>query len=325
MAREGGREIRWLEEGLAAFESQRADPAAFYGRARRYLRELRCGAHGDKLMALADLPDAASLSGQDRVLAEAQAWGVVTFLVDQYGLEAVRALIRELADGRPLDVAFRQATGVSLAAFQEAWMAAAARGLIPQRFIEMAQEVDPARVLQTVETLRADEYRSRAASSPEADAVVAYLADGLAGLGLQPAGEDGSLFQTVGRSVKRFTCRQDFVERVGGVPEGGAVERPLVWVRGLEFPDMRLSGKVVLVKTDRDQVEEVACRAAEHSAAGLVTYTEVRPRPLQARTPYAVPEITPTIPVVALDERKPRSAGETISLAAMMLSRGGKP
>jgi hypothetical protein len=116
---------------------------------------------------------------------------------DAPGWTAPGGAIHFLADGRPLDVALQRATGVRMTAFQEAWMAATALGLIPQRFIETAQQVDPARVPRAVATLTSDEYRGHPASSPEADAVAAYLADELARLGLQPAGDDGTFFQTV--------------------------------------------------------------------------------------------------------------------------------
>lgn len=322
-------EARWLVEGLALFESQRAEPGPFYGQATRYLRELRYAARGDRLARLADLPAPPSLSGKDGVLVQAQAWGTVTFLVDEYGFPALRSLLAALAGGASMDVALKRATGLGEVAFQEAWMAAAGRGLVPEELINTAQAIDVERVQRTVAVLTSDKFRGRPAGSLQADAVAEFLANKLAGLGLAPAGEDGTFFQTVPLSVtiltdtprlaildedggmgRQFVHRQDFVERVEGVAAGGdapargsteehlgaqrgeragasgSVEGPLVWVRDLDFPDMQLTGKIVLVKVDGERVAGVAQRAAEHGAAGLLAYTEVRPRLLQAKTSW---------------------------------------
>ena len=320
--------VRWLVEGLAALESQRADPSPFYGLATRYLEELRYAARADKLASLGDLPAPESLSGKDAVLAEAQAWGAVAFLVDEYGFPALRSLLLSLASSESMDAALKRATGLGEAAFQEAWVAAAGRGLVPEPLIKTAQAVDPERALRTVAVLTADEYRGRPSGSPEADAVATFLADELAALGLTPAGEDGTFFQTVPLSVttltdtptlaildqgggvqRRFTYRQDFVERVRGAAAGGAVEGPVVWVRDLGFTDMQLDGKIVLVKVSSESLRGVVRQAAEHDAAGLLAYTDVRPRLLQAKTSplratalSPAPEGIPTLPVLELAE-----------------------
>ena len=63
--------------------------------------------------------------------------------------------------------------------------------------------VDPARLNETVRILAGDDYEGRGPTTPGEEKTVTWIADQFQALGLEPAGDDGTWFQTV--PINRFT------------------------------------------------------------------------------------------------------------------------
>ena len=92
---------RWLSEGISVFEERRADPRwgeQINPQYRQFIVE-------GKMKAIADLSSAfmAPPSGLHLQFAYYQSSLVVEFLVERFGLEKVQAILRDLADGTPIN------------------------------------------------------------------------------------------------------------------------------------------------------------------------------------------------------------------------------
>lgn len=59
-----------------------------------------------------------------------------------------------------------------------------------------AQKIDPERLNQLTRVLASDEFEGRGPATPGEERTVAWIAEQFAALGLEPAGENGTFFQT---------------------------------------------------------------------------------------------------------------------------------
>ena len=106
---------RWLNEGLAVYESQGYDASD---------RDLVSGAvSSDTLIPLDGLVGQFPTSADGFYLAYAESVSAVDFMVRTYGSDALVKLIRSYKDGRTDDEAFQEGLGVGTAAFAAAWLA----------------------------------------------------------------------------------------------------------------------------------------------------------------------------------------------------------
>jgi hypothetical protein len=106
---------RWLNEGLAVYESQGYDSSD---------RDRVAGAVGsDTLVPLDGLVGEFPTSTDGFFLAYAESVSAVDFMIRTYGSDALVAVIRSYKDGRTDDEAFQKGLGVDTAAFGAAWLA----------------------------------------------------------------------------------------------------------------------------------------------------------------------------------------------------------
>lgn len=106
---------RWLNEGLAVYESQGYDASD---------RGLVADAVGaDTLIPLDGLIGQFPTSADGFFLAYAESVSAVDFMIRTYGNDALVAVIRSYKDGRTDDEAFQKGLGVDTTAFGVAWMA----------------------------------------------------------------------------------------------------------------------------------------------------------------------------------------------------------
>lgn len=106
---------RWLHEGLAQYV------------AREYSAEtteaISKGMLGDGLISLDSLVEGFPHDPLRARLAYAQSADLVAFVRNEYGEDSLKVLIREMAAGRPVRAAFREATGQALEQVDAAWRA----------------------------------------------------------------------------------------------------------------------------------------------------------------------------------------------------------
>lgn len=105
---------RWLNEGLAVYRSQGYDAS---DRA-----DVRAAARTGSLIPLDGLTGQFP-NGQDFFLAYAESASAVEFMVRTYDSDALVRLIRSYAEGRTDDEAFRDALGLDMTEFGNAWFA----------------------------------------------------------------------------------------------------------------------------------------------------------------------------------------------------------
>jgi hypothetical protein len=103
---------RWLNEGLAVYQSES------YGSSDR--AQVEAAARNGTLIPLDGLTGQFP-NGQDFFLAYAESVSAVAFMIHTYGPDALVTLIRSYAEGRTNDEAFRDALGLDMTAFSDAW------------------------------------------------------------------------------------------------------------------------------------------------------------------------------------------------------------
>lgn len=105
---------RWLNEGLAVYLSEG------YTQSDRSATE--AAARNEELIPLDGLAGQFPTSAAAFRLAYSESASAVDYLIRTHGRDALVALIRSYAEGRTDDEAFRDALGVDVAAFGEAWI-----------------------------------------------------------------------------------------------------------------------------------------------------------------------------------------------------------
>jgi hypothetical protein len=106
---------RWLHEGLAQVVAREFD--------QEVTKAISQGMLGDGLISLDSLVEGFPHDPLRARLAYAQSADLVAFIRNEYGLEALQLLLREMAAGTPVRAAFRHATGKSLEQVDGAWRA----------------------------------------------------------------------------------------------------------------------------------------------------------------------------------------------------------
>lgn len=104
---------RWLDEGFAMH-------AAFEWDLAGHVRLSRAAWAG-QLLDLAGMENVNAFRGERAALAYTEAFAAYQFFEEEYGQEAVTALLSGLAEGLGFNQAFRRATGSQFPEFQAAW------------------------------------------------------------------------------------------------------------------------------------------------------------------------------------------------------------
>jgi hypothetical protein len=289
-----GVESEWLLKGVSVYLSPRFDGGAAVQAAAEELHRLPGAISRGGLADLQAMPPDGQLSGEERRVAKAQAWDTVRYLVGAHGWEALRALLRGVAQGRDVDAALQGAIGQSLPEFEAAWADSIARAHALPEWIDVAVAFDAEGAEGHVRALADPALAGRRAGSAGAAAAATYIAARFAEYGLVPVGGGGDAaflqsfpithtallsaprFELVdgnGRIVETFAYRHDFVARLGGAAGGGTAMGELVWVRDGDYQGLELAGKIVLRRPSHVLEVEVA-RAVEGGAEALILVGE---------------------------------------------------
>lgn len=179
------------------------------------------------------------------------------------------------------------------------------------RLARLAIQFDERHALTHIEYLASDELGGRPAGTPEGRQAAEYIADQFAALGLKPAGDDGTYFQTFpisftrlvetpvlefvdeqGHTLESFVHRQDFRELVfGNLGRGRVDNAEVVFVQGGisfhpgdkeagidpgrdDFAGVDVQGKVVLLLPDhRLGTQRAVSEVMERGGAGVLIPT----------------------------------------------------
>jgi hypothetical protein len=314
---EAGLADPWLAEGLALLEAARVAPEEAWRLESLYLPALREAVRLDRLPgwdgAPARLEDVAEA---ERTLRVGQAWQMWAAVGADHGLSGVRALVRGLASGLPLDGALAAVTGHPLAAWEPDWCARVLAAGVPAEALAMAQGFDPERALAAATELASPRYDGRQPGGPGAEAA-AWIAGEMAAIGMQPTEGDAYL---VGEPISytalvgppRLALRhvetgeelalpypEGFREVLAGCAGAGEAGAGLVWVPGEYRTGWDLGGRVVLKPQVRTAAEE-AKKALRAGAGGLILVApRVDTRTREAPLPGGE---GPTLPVALISE-----------------------
>jgi tetratricopeptide (TPR) repeat protein len=150
---------RWVTEGLSVFEEGRVRPEWARDSELAFARAYADG----RVLKLADLN--AGFTRPDTVtLAYFEAFQVIELIVDRYGDEGVRTLLRAYAEGLDTDAALKRATGSGLSELQAAFdgrlrqkYAALGHALQVPKGVEVPEKASPAE-LQNLAARHRDSY-----------------------------------------------------------------------------------------------------------------------------------------------------------------------
>jgi tetratricopeptide (TPR) repeat protein len=150
---------RWVTEGLSVFEEGRVRPEWTRDSELAFARAYADG----QVMNLTDL-NAGFTSSDTIALAYFEAFQVIELIVDRYGDEGVRALLRAYGDGLDTDAALKRATRMGLADLQAAFdarlrqkYAAMGRALQVPKGVQVPAKAVPAE-LQALAARHSDSY-----------------------------------------------------------------------------------------------------------------------------------------------------------------------
>jgi Zn-dependent M28 family amino/carboxypeptidase len=314
-----GLETDWLHEGIATYEEGRMSPLGFQWATAEYLPQVEKALRRHELFALEEMPPFQEIEEERAKVAYGQVWTMVSFIVDRFGWEGLNRLVRALA-AASVEEGFQRALHLDLAEFEAQWSEYVRAGQIPEELLNLAQGFDEGHALDYVRALSGPEYAGRLAGTPEDLAIAEYIAGEFAKFGLEPAGDDGTYFQSFpisytrpitvptlaivdadGAVVHQFGYLQDFREVVGAWAGSGLAEAQVVWVRDPEYTDMRLGGRIVLRQGVKD-VEAEAKRALEHGASGLIVASGKKAEALLTHQGYKPSVVTATIPVCEITQ-----------------------
>ena len=104
---------RWFNEGLAMYEADEWTYGLHW--------IMLTGSLTDSLIPLYQLAEDFPLQKSRAHMAYAQSCSIVTFMIDEYGIESLRECIRLIAEGRGIDEAMASATGIDTFGLERRW------------------------------------------------------------------------------------------------------------------------------------------------------------------------------------------------------------
>ncbi|MBN2499394.1 MAG: DUF418 domain-containing protein, partial [Anaerolineales bacterium] len=183
---------------------------------------------------------------------------------------------------------------------------------------QLAATFDAERALATVGTLTNAPYLGRAAGSLEGFRAGSYIASRFEAYGLQPAGDEGTFFQSFpvsyasleaeptisvtapgGELFNSYQPHQDFAPYVKGYAGSGTASGAVVWVNDClseDFNTANAAGKIALC----NDIDPLAAgrHAMEYGAQGLLLLTNPDERPADTGMAYADTWVPVSIPVL---------------------------
>jgi hypothetical protein len=315
-----GVETEWLVKGVSAYGAGRltgVSPAS-------ELRGLLSLINNEALPSLESLEPDYRLNEDSFDDASVQAWDIVRFLAENYGLEAVAQIVGNVAQGMSPDAAVSDVTGQPLAAIEAEWLASATQAHIQPEWISIAESFDIEAVEAHMDALTSPEMNGRQVGSPGSELAAEYIAGKFEEYGLQPVGSNDSYFQSFGidyvawesapamevtngdGDLLSLRFRQEFVVPVTITQSSEVVSGELVYVFDPTYEGLDLTGKVAVRYIEVGSIGDEAARAYDHGAAGLIIATGLDfEKDIVAKQPL------------------PIQISETLTIPVMMLTRPG--
>jgi hypothetical protein len=300
----------WLLRGVPAFVSARFDGGAVQQELALRWPELLTAVVEERLLELAAIAPHLEMTQADDALAQVAAWDAVRYAVHEHGWPA---LVEQIAGGE---------APLVLDDFQDEWAKSLARGHVRPEWVTIASAFDTAAAMSSVDSLAAEEMAGRLAGTPGAESAAAVIAAAFRSAGLQPAGENGTYFQTVpittshtvapirlelitpSAGVVSFAYRDEFLPihpTVGGEPAAGQ----LFFVQEeADYAGIDFGGGIVVRRPDTAalSVAQEMQRAQEHGAGALIlTGFKREDADLYGKTPDSL-LATAAIPVLELTQ-----------------------
>jgi uncharacterized protein len=174
---ESGIEDEWLLRGLSLYLSPALDNRSREQRAMRNLGKLPGAVRYERIHPLTAIPRDEDLDDDARRIAEAQTWDAVNHLVETYGIERIRQLLRfTQRDIEPYQ-AFTSLYGFSADAYAETWEESMLAGHIRSEMESVIQLTDEDALMETLSRLASDPYDSRQPGSPGSASTAAFIAE----------------------------------------------------------------------------------------------------------------------------------------------------
>jgi len=311
-----GLEIDWLHEGVANFEIARVFPLGAHWVAGQYSSIVQEAIDRHNEFPIYSFPSWENVSDEQAALFQAQAWSLVSFIVERHGLPGLRRFVAQSTDFEDTATNLRTALGVEVESFRDEWREYARIAGAPGDLVSLANRFDPDRALGHIETLASPQFAGRQAGAPGADLAADYVAGQFAALGLQPLGDPltptAAMTETValgylqrfpisytrlisvpaltlldgdGSVLYSFTYRDEFVESSAVDSERGAgagvARGELVWVHAEDLGGMQF-GRAVVIEQDVPDPISRAAQLRDHGAGGLIVVTDKESKYLQA-------------------------------------------
>jgi Zn-dependent M28 family amino/carboxypeptidase len=318
-----GVESAWVVEGIAAYESGRAQALGTVWQARELAPVVRDAVRRHRELPMDALPQtASSLTEGDSSLALAQSWSLISYIAGRYGHDALGRFTAQSTFSNDTAANLRAALQVDPEIFWQEWRESAFHGGVLPDVLEMARSFDAEQALRHIAELSEAEYAGREAGSEGANLAASYLSDQFAELGLEPVGnpitttEELSylhwtpisttrvsslptltLLDGSGDTLYEFAYREEFLEE----PGQGIVEGMLVWLNTTELDGLHFGGAVVIERP----VANSQLRAAQlewRGAAGLIIVTDQDTQDLQTRHTRHLASSVSGIPVMGITE-----------------------
>jgi uncharacterized protein len=182
----------------------------------------------------------------------------------------------------------------------------------------LAAAFDAEAALAQIEVLTGPPYLGRYAGSPEGRAAGEYIAAQFADYGLQPAGDDGTYFQsfpieyvtlaqepvlvvenTKQGTTHKYVLHQDYSPIARGYAGSGTADGQVIWADDCAQDDLaalEVVDKIVLCRAT--SFNTASRNAVENGAAGLLLLGDAERRPADFRVPFFDPWIPKPIPVL---------------------------
>lgn len=306
-----------LHEGIAHFEACTYDPAWCNQETLRQKRQAYDWVRSNRPVTLAYFANQRDLTQDEIQLLEPLGWDFVTYFRQGYGQQVFLGWLNRLGSGTPFEQAFAQTTGTPFADFDTAWRESVLRGHIPESFITTAWKFDAERALAHLRNLAQPAWAGREAGTPGNEAAARYIADQFAAYGLQPAGDNGTYFQSFAISRTALIAtpeltlieqegkahplqyRVDFREVLGGHAGSGEVQSTIVYMRNLENQDIQLGGRILLTYASPDPWKD-AENAVAHGAGALLLITDKWSKDMSIKMNDIPSPASSTIPVYEL-------------------------
>lgn len=306
-----------LLEGTAQYEAGRFDPQWLNLESRKWQRQVYDWVRSKRPITLAYFGQRRELTNDEIQLLSPLGWDTVTYFRQRYGRETFLEWLRLMGAGVSFEEAFARATGTTFADFDTAWRESTLRGHIPPQFIAIASTFDGERALQHVYTLTQAAWAGREAGTRGNDAAAHYIAELFAASGLEPAGDNGTYFQTFVLSrtalittpelslisqdgqIHSLQYRVDFHEILGEHAGNGQAESIIVYVKDVENQDIQLGGRILLTHAGPDLWKMIE-NAHARGAGGLLLITDKWAKDMAIKRDDFPTLTAPSIPVCEL-------------------------